>query len=437
MRYKALALALLVVVSGCTGSPADTNREDRSEDEQTDEPPSETVERTLIYTGPIDAGTESRAVSVGGQEVLGVGLVEIETDLVWTQPTNTFHVRSIRPDGTEHRTTVDDPASTRAEGNVTRLEPGDWTFRVHVEGTHVSDTVKLFVNVTWRVPADGGTPLGGSGVLGDVETAQRGDQWVAWQRHTANGTAAGDMEVDVNTTNGAVLLDATGSAETSTSATQAALPTGVRQAQSTADDEVQIVVNTSARADTEEDARERLDDVNVTILLADESITVRAEAADWQKRGASATVRVPTNTTVSGVLDTTNGAIGLREVDASGLEAGTTNGAVRGSMTGSGPLALDTTNGAIDLAFTPTATASLEADTTNGAIDLELHEASDVGYQIDADTTNGEITADMEEASLEGSETEATLVTDGYDSRPIQVDGIADTTNANIAFASP
>jgi DUF4097 and DUF4098 domain-containing protein YvlB len=161
-------------------------------------------------------------------------------------------------------------------------------------------------------------------------------------------------------------------------------------------------------------------DVNGNIA----SITTETPSGAWGSYGASYTIHLPHNTSVSrakstngsitgedlsagGSLVSTNGRITLRRddgdfdvrttnggieyEDCSGIErAETTNGSVRGSFK-AGAFQARSTNGAIDLTLDkPRPDRELRASTTNGSIHIALNGFAE--NSIRADTTHGSVT---------------------------------------------
>lgn len=417
MRWKALALGLLLVTSGCFGQ-AGVEGDDEGGPAQA--PPSgssqgtQVVERELVF----EANVSGPQVGGGRLDVqwpaeLGVGLVGLELSLSWTQGTNAFGIETERPDGTVHKLgPPSETGSTSVEGEVTELVPGEYVFYLTAgDGIVIEDRVELVASATFEL-AEGTQPAVEEGtVRGPVRVEPANGGYRATVSYRANGTAQDRMQVTVNTTNG-----------------------GISHRGNL--DQAMGAVVAWAHGDTREEARRRLLEIDVDLTVREGAIRAIAEAPNWEKRGASAEVGVPSETTIQGTFDTTNGPIQLRNANVDGILADTTNGGIEGDVAGRGEMTFDTTNGAITVEVYPTASAQVTADTTNGAIELGLAEGEAVGYRIDADTTNGEITESMDEASLSGSDDEATLETDGYADRTVQVTGLADTTNGNIHFAS-
>lgn len=152
--------------------------------------------------------------------------------------------------------------------------------------------------------------------------------------------------------------------------------------------------------------------------------------------GASYQVVLPAWTTLDVVIATTNGAVSVSDFRMDGIDVKTTNGAI--AVVGDAPAAtLVTENGAIDAALMPTASGRYAMKTTNGKITLGVPEDRSRGYDASAKTTNGNVEFELEDG--ETSETNApasstaTFKTDGYESRAIQTQIEAETTNGSIS----
>lgn len=404
MRW-AWVLSLLVVTAGCLSGAGEQTRLSPQEAEQLDEEQLVEIERQLVYEAEVQASAgEGRIEGIEWPAPLGPGLSAIALDLEWQQQAHAFGIDVEGPTdasfGPEH-----DPTSAELSGEIAGAEAGSYTFYPTRQGAVASDQLTLTVTATFEVPEDESLSLAG---CTDVETQRSTDGWRASFACQASGPTSSAKQLDADTVNGRVALDG---------ASEGALAT----------------VHAWARGDTEGEARQRASTIDVTVRVTEDEIVARAEAPDWEDRGADVDVGVE-QATLGGRADTTNGPVTFADVRTDGIAADTTNGPIRGDLSGSGDLSFDTTNGAIDVAITPEDDTDIEADTTNGGIQLGLAEGDRVAYTIDAETTNGQITEDMDEAHLEGEEDDARLVTDGGDDRPIQVTGNTDTTNGDIHF---
>jgi hypothetical protein len=130
-------------------------------------------------------------------------------------------------------------------------------------------------------------------------------------------------------------------------------------------------------------------------------------------------------------LDTTNGAIMLSDVHTSTINAHTTNGGISGIISSEVGI-FSTTNGAIDIDLAAQS-GSYHFDTTNGSIDLNLPSGSDVGFDINLDTSIGSIDVNLPNIDYDVDRSrEKVGETVGYDSKTVQIEIDADTTIGGI-----
>lgn len=427
MRVRTLLLALLVASAGCLGSnPAQDDPED---DEQPRQPPASTqrVERTFVFEGDVEAGTESRPVGPNGTKILGSGLVSLDLELTWNTSTNDFQAKAHGPQGST-TTTPPSPASSQASASVEEASSGLWRFEVVAEGPHAPDQVRLEVTAAWELPSD----VAGEGALSGepIETERRGDEWLAWRSGQFEGEVGEEVGVSANASNGRLNLS------TGEVSPQREDSSGSSSSQPTVGGEDQALVRVEvwARGDTEQQARERVRSVNVSVTITPSRIEVQPWVRNWQHRGVDVDVAVPEDRTTTPELEVSNGEVNVRSAQVQGAELATTNGVVRASMDVAGEILFETTNGEIQADLAPQGQTHLLAETVNGDIELGLEENSDVGYRIEAETTNGRVSESMDEATFEGSNQEGVLRTENLEQRSIRVNGTVETVNAAIAF---
>ncbi len=415
MRWKALGIIIAVAFAGgCIAGmdpgqdPAETTPASSEEESR------EEIVEAFVFQEQIEQP------QLGGDRLdadwpaeLGEGLTELTLELSWGQETNSLGVEVETPEGVHQVGPPQDPMATSIQGEVPNPTPGPFTFHLtSSEGAVLMDEARLEVEATFLVPLDGEARIETDATTrGPVNVEETGEGYRAWVTYEGQAPASDSMEVSVDTVNGEVH-------------------------HAGASEDAEGLVTAWARGDTPEQAKQRLEDIDVDLLVQEDRIEATASAPDWEDRGAGVDTGVPASTTIQGTFSTTNGGILFDQARVNDASASTTNGPVEGTITGQGSLGFDTTNGAIDVAFTPTASSSLDAHTTNGGVELSLNEDEDTGYRIDASTTNGAISENMDEASLSGSDEQATLETNGYDSRSVQVTGTAGTTNGNVHFAS-
>ena len=130
-------------------------------------------------------------------------------------------------------------------------------------------------------------------------------------------------------------------------------------------------------------------------------------------------------------LDTTNGAIRLSNIETSSISAHTTNGGIFGTLSSTGGT-FSTTNGAIDIDL-EAQSGAYNFDTTNGSIDINLPSGSDIGYNINLDTSIGSIDVNLSNMDYTVNRSrEKVGETVGYDSKTVQIEIDADTTIGGI-----
>jgi DUF4097 and DUF4098 domain-containing protein YvlB len=153
---------------------------------------------------------------------------------------------------------------------------------------------------------------------------------------------------------------------------------------------VEVVATRSARAGSDEDARNALKRIEIV-----ESVTPGKVALDSSRGGVGFefnvsrkvdyVVRLPRWATVT--LTTTNGEIIASGV-AGAFRAETTNGPIK-AMAMNGPVRMETTNGDVTLELDKVADDGVTCGTTNGSIDLTLPSAAKASFSVD--TNNGAI----------------------------------------------
>jgi hypothetical protein len=417
MRTRTVLLAALMLTAGCVGTaPDDTQTEQAST--PTENPDNSTTReetRSLEYQQNVGVTVTDSEAQLGtlGTPRLAPAVGAMGLELSWEEPVNRFGLEVELADGSSTRVGApDDPSATSLEAEVSVDDQPAGTYKftlVAPDGATVPDKVTLEGTVTVRVTDASADEAS----TNDVQTERTDDGWRATKTYEDTGTTGSSADLEVDTVNGEIALDGT------------------------ADEQDRAAVAAYAKADTEEEAIDRVRDIQVTVRADQGDVTATAKTPDddWENRGANVDASVTDATTVSGGADTTNGPITINDLTGDDLTLDTTNGPITGDVTTSGSVDADTTNGAIELALEPTSSADLTMDTTNGRIDLGLTENADIAYEIDASTTNGQITEDMQEAQLEREgRGDATLVTQDGNDRPIQVTGTMDTTNGGISF---
>lgn len=416
----ALLVTIAILLAGCLGAtdPSSTADPGDAADEA-----SETITEELRFSADVQASvhTTETVQDYGWSYAAPAGVQEIDLELSWDEPANGFGLEVDAPKDTQRQDPPEDPAATSLSMSVDDPTEGSFGFKlVRPPGADAPDSVQLEATVV-RLEGPGGAS-------GSLEVRQEGDHWVAEMIYGASGPAGDEMTAEVSVANGDVRAE-------------------------TAGDQAEVNVTAWARAETRDEAVERVREIDVTATVEGDRIVGKARVDDgqWDDRGAHADVRTPAR--LSGSLATSNGPIDLVGLDGGQLTAETSNGAVDATGTFHGTLSLGTSNGPvtgevavhddldvgtsngpIDLDVTPEASLTLDATSSNGGIDLGLTETSEIAYEIQAQTSNGQITEEMDEAHLEGGDESATLRTEDGDGRPIQVTGNVGTSNDDVHF---
>ena len=204
--------------------------------------------------------------------------------------------------------------------------------------------------------------VGENGVSLDVAGGKATDEW------TRTYSLAKDGSVEVINVNGPIVVEAaTGS-------------------------QVEIRATRVARAKSDEDAREILNNARISEAVAPDRVAVQTVVTNRTSgRGRSVTVeyrvRVPAGLQVS--VKTENGGIGLYDVNAR-VTATLTNGGVRGSNV-SGAVSAHVVNGGIVMDIVRV-TGPIALESVNGGIRLDI--PADLNADVDASAVNGGVSLD-------------------------------------------
>jgi hypothetical protein len=157
-------------------------------------------------------------------------------------------------------------------------------------------------------------------------------------------------------------------------------------------DDIEVVALKSARAESEEAAKDLLDEIELMHQTSDEGLALEVEVPRrWNRRGVvSLDVRVPRDLPIEVIAS--NGKIAFEHLQAS-ARARSSNGSVYISDV-VGDIEVATSNAKVCCCGTR---GRLVARSSNGKIELENHSGS-----IDASTSNGLIRACMAELGSEG-----------------------------------
>lgn len=130
-------------------------------------------------------------------------------------------------------------------------------------------------------------------------------------------------------------------------------------------------------------------------------------------------------------LDTTNGAIHLSDVTSSLMTVDTTNGGISGTIYANTGV-FSTTNGAIDITL-EAESGEYNFDTTNGSIEIDVPSGDNIGVNLNLDTTVGSIDVNLPDIDYSINRSREKIgETTGYDSKTVQIVIDADTTIGGI-----
>jgi hypothetical protein len=131
-------------------------------------------------------------------------------------------------------------------------------------------------------------------------------------------------------------------------------------------------------------------------------------------------------------LDTSNGAFAFDNIYAESINAETSNGAISGDFEAPDTF-ISTSNGAIDLTLPCTVTGEYILRTSNGQVDLSLSSSSDVGYDIDASTSNGVVSIGLPNLDYSVNQrTSKEARTVGFQGKEIQITLDVSTSNGSV-----
>lgn len=332
------------------------------------------------------------------------------------------------------------------------------TWEMDLDGrSHLTLPIETPVYVDLNATGEGGDSSSRR-ADGTVQTYQQGGTWYAEKTITLTGGVGSASTLDVEFATGNGHLDAT----------------------PRADSTYRVVVELAGHGETEDEARQKLDEIRVNHSddVAGGTMTLRTRATtpdnNWNNQTAHIEGEIPTQLALGSLsMDTGNGAIDATDlsggtasldtgnggVDLNGLtfddaEASSGNGQIRvdggafgalGIDTGNGQvdvegaqagdLSASTGNGQIDISATPTG-GSWSADTGNGAIDITVPDTARYGYDAQGDTSayTGTVTIDLADTEPVGEQeahSKHERTTD-YDSRDVTTQIGASTGNGDV-----
>jgi hypothetical protein len=163
--------------------------------------------------------------------------------------------------------------------------------------------------------------------------------------------------------------------------------------------QVEVMAERTARAATDEDAKEFLKQVVISEEVSAGSIRLETKVPrNISGKSAEVAYHLKVPASVGVRVENTNGQVTLTALKGD-LRAETTNGGVRGQQL-SGAVAATTTNGSVKLQFDAVAAGGIQAETTNGSVDLTI--PSTAKADVKARCVNGGI--GINGLTLEGGE---------------------------------
>lgn len=431
----------VLLLSACIGPPA----LDRASEQVLPEPEYREVHDERSFSGSVTGvrvhTDQPNPVSPEWRFSLPPDTHYLELSLTWESPVNDYTFVLESPEGAE-RYELQEASSSEAawlEGPSfdLRLEdPSAGEYTAFFEARYVFLEDEFTLHAEW-VHTITVYPAGFDGALGEdvgsFSFTKEGNAWRAERTIQSAGSVDDPVTLDVSTFNGRI------------------------EVHPTRDDEASVDVSPWGRAATQERAEELARSVEVTLEIDGGTLKAHAKkgsgvtTSGTESIGARIVIHVPVE--ITGSLKTSNGRIVLDDLVASDLDAKTSNGRIvadletsgnlvlktsngriKADLRGSGDINLDTSNGRIELGLTPVDDIKLGLDTSNGRIKADLKESGSIGYRLDAKTSNSKISSDMSEAELDGDDKKATLETDGFAQRTIQVTGDVRTSNGKIEF---
>ena len=131
-------------------------------------------------------------------------------------------------------------------------------------------------------------------------------------------------------------------------------------------------------------------------------------------------------------LDTSNGAFTFDNVYVESINAETSNGAISGDLEAPDTY-ISTSNGAIYLTLPCTVTGEYILRTSNGQVDLSVSSFSDVGYDLDTSTSNGVVSIGLPNLDYSVNQrTSKEARTVGFEGKKIQITIDVSASNGNM-----
>jgi DUF4097 and DUF4098 domain-containing protein YvlB len=221
-------------------------------------------------------------------------------------------------------------------------------------------------------------------------------------------------------------------------------------------DFIEFEIEVKAKGSTQSEAEDNIDrfehelSSNIIAGVQEISLSFPITNRNWNLYSVSIDAYIPSSSTVSYMLETTNGLVTLNEIVGDIIIVKTTNGAIKlntikaeliDAQSTNGIIEgiidtkqsdLRTTNGAIEITLSKSSGSHIFT-TTNGIIDLNLPSGSEVGYKFDLDTSIGLIDVNLSNIDYIVNEVRSKKgETSGYSTKTVQIEITAKTSIGGI-----
>jgi len=153
----------------------------------------------------------------------------------------------------------------------------------------------------------------------------------------------------------------------------------------------------------------------------------------YNKYSVQVEVFLPADAVIDLKLESSNGAMSLKDVVGGEIQLDTSNGVFTFDNVYAESINAETSNGAIDLTLPCTVTGEYVLRTSNGQVDLSVSSSSDVGYDLDASTSTGVVSIGLPNLDYSVNQrTSKEARTVGFEGKEIQITLDVSTSNGNV-----
>lgn len=153
----------------------------------------------------------------------------------------------------------------------------------------------------------------------------------------------------------------------------------------------------------------------------------------YNKYSVQVEVFLPADAVIDLELESSNGAMSLKDVVGGEIQLDTSNGVFTFDNVYAESINAETSNGAIDLTLPCTVTGEYVLRTSNGQVDLSVSSSSDVGYDLDASTSTGVVSIGLPNLDYSVNQrTSKEARTVGFEGKEIQITLDVSTSNGNV-----